>query len=108
MNILRRTAQLVLEVNKIQAEAAVRLYGRLHIYKLVYSACGLPDEVAARLEAKIINAMFSGIEEQHELACQWLRGESDLADFVDRYTDWLREHLDRCSAIAVEELCQAA
>ena len=88
MNILRRTAQLVLEVNKIQSEAMVRLYGRLHMYQMVYSACGLPDEVAASLEAKIIDAMYRGIDEQHQLACQWLRGESDLADFIDRYKDW--------------------
>ena len=108
MNILRRTAQLVLDVNKIQSEAMVTLYGRLHMYQMVYNACGLPDDVAARLEAKMIDAMYRGIDEQHELASQWLRGESELADFVERYKDWFREHLDRCSRITVEELSQAA
>jgi|JI10StandDraft_1071094.scaffolds.fasta_scaffold631283_1 hypothetical protein len=107
MNIARRVAQFVLELNKIQSEALIRLYGRLNFYKKLYAACGLPDEIAARLEQKMLDAMYRGVEEQHLLASRWLRGESDLPDFLDRYGDWFREHLDRCSRITVEELCSA-
>lgn len=108
MNILRRTAQLVIDLNKIQTEAVIRLYGRLNFYKKLYNACGLPDEVATRLEEKMIDALYRGVEEQHVLASRWVKGESDLADFLDRYQDWFREHLDRCSRITLEELNQAA
>ena len=108
MNILRRVAQLALDLNKIQTEALIRLYGRLGFYGKLYAACGLPDEVAARLEQQMIDAMYRGVEEQHMLASRWIKGDSDLADFFDRYGDWFREHLERCSTIAVEELCLAA
>ena len=108
MNILRHVAQFALDLNKIHTEALIRLYGRLNFYKKFYAACGLPDEVAARLEQKMIGALYRGVEEQHVLASRWVKGESDFADFLDRYGDWFREHLDRCSRIAVEELCPAA
>jgi hypothetical protein len=104
MNILRRLAQFALDLNKIQTEALIRLYGRLNFYKKLYAACGLPEEVAARLEQKIIDALFRGVDEQHVLASRWIKGESNLTDFLDRYGDWFREHLDRCSRITVEEL----
>ncbi len=108
MNVMRRVALFALELNKIQTEALIRLYGRLNFYKKFYAACGLSDEVAARLERRIIDALFRGVEEQHVLASRWVKGESDLADFLDRYLDWFREHLDRCSRITVEELRPAA
>jgi hypothetical protein len=108
MNIMRRVAQFAIDLNKIQTEALIRLYGRLNFYKKLYAACGLPDQVAARLEEKMIDALYRGVEEQHVLASRWVKGESDIADFLDRYQDWFREHLDRCARITVEELCQAA
>jgi hypothetical protein len=108
MNIMRRVAQFALDLNKIQAEALVRLYGRLGFLKMLYTRCGLTDEMATRLEEKMIGAMYCGVEEQHVLASRWVMGESDLADFLDRYQDWFREHLDRCSRLTVEELCKAA
>lgn len=108
MNILRHVAHFALELNKIQTEALIRLYGRLHFYKMLYAACGLPNEIAARLEQKMIDALYRGVEEQHLLASRYIKGESDLADFVHRYQDWFREHLDRCGRITVEELHSAA
>ncbi len=105
MNVMRRVAQFALDLNKIQTEALIRLYGWLNFYKKLYAACGLPDQVAARLEQKIIDALFRGVEEQHTLASRWLKGESNFADFLDRYQDWFREHLDRCGSIMVGELC---
>jgi hypothetical protein len=91
-------------LNKIQSEAVIRLNGRLNVYKKLYTACGIPEEVAWRLEQKMISALYRGVEEQHVLASQWLKGESDLLDLLDRYKDWFREHLDRCSRITAEEL----
>jgi hypothetical protein len=108
MNILRHVAHFALDLNKIQTEALIRLYGRLHFYKRLYGACGLPDEIAARLEQKMIDALYRGVEEQHVLASQWIKGESPLLDFLDRYQDWFREHLDRHSRITVDELHSAA
>lgn len=108
MNILRCVAQFALDMTKIQTEALIRLHGRLSLYKTLYGACGLPDEIAARLEQKRIDALLRGVEEQHVLASQWIKGESDLLDFLDRYQDWFREHLDRCGRITTEELRPAA
>jgi hypothetical protein len=108
MNVMRRVAQFALDLNKIQTEALIRLYGRLNFYKKFYAACGLPDEVAARLEQKMIGALFRGVEEQHVLALRWVKGECDFADFLDRYGDWFREHLDRCSTVTVDVLQPAA
>ena len=105
MNILRRAAQFAVDLNKIQTEALVRLYGRLGLYKKLYTACGLPEEVAARLEEKMIGSMFLGVEEQHGLISQWIKGEIDLAD---RYGDWFREYMDRCGRIVVEAVQPAA
>jgi len=107
MNILRRAAQIVLDLNKIQTEAAIRLYGRLNFYKKLYAACGVPAEVAARLEEKLLAAMHRGLEEQHVLASRWVKGESDLATFIDRYKGWFTDYMDRCSRITIEELSQA-
>jgi hypothetical protein len=104
MNVMRRVAQFALALNKIQTEALIRLYGRLNFYKKFYAACGLPEEVAARIEQKMIGALYRGVEEQHVLASRWIKGEIDLADFLDRYGDWFREHLDRCSRITVGEV----
>lgn len=108
MNVMHRVARFTLELNKIQTEALVRLYGRLGLYQKLYTACGLPDEVAARIEQKIIEALFSGIDEQHVLASRWVNGEIDLADFLDRYRDWFREYMYRCGRIVVEAVQPAA
>lgn len=108
MNILRHVAQFALDLNKIQTEALIRLYGRLNFYKTLYAACGLPDELAARLEQKMIDALYRGVDEQHVLASRWIKGESDLLDFLESYRDWFREHLDRCGRITVDEMHSAA
>ena len=108
MNILRHVAQFALDLNKIHLEALVRLHGRLGFYKKLYAACGLPDGVAASLEEKMIRSMFLGVEEQHGLVSRLVRGETKLPDFLDRYGDWFREYLDRCSTITVEALQPAA
>jgi hypothetical protein len=102
MNILRRVAQVALDLTKIQTEALLRLYGRLGLYKKLYTAGGLPEAVAARIEEKMIGSMFLGVEEQHALVSRWLKGETNLADFLDRYGDWFREYMDRCGRIVVE------
>lgn len=108
MSILRRTALFALTLNKIQTEALVRLYGRLGLYKKLYTAVGLPDEVAARLEEQMIRSMFLGVEEQHGLVSRWIEGEIDFADLADRYGDWFREYMDRCGRIVVEAVQPAA
>jgi hypothetical protein len=102
MNILRRAALFALDLNKIQTEAVVRLYSRLGLYKKLYTACGLPEEVAARLEERMIRSMFLGVDEQHTLVSRWMKGEIDFADLADRYGDWFREYMDRCGRIVVE------
>ncbi len=104
MNVLRRLALFALDLNTIQNEAMIRLRDRLGFYKKLYAACGLPEDVAARIEEKMIGALYRGVAKQHELASRWIKGETNLADFRDRYLDWVREHLDRYSRILVEDL----
>ncbi len=104
MKLIRRVAHFAFELNKIQAEAVVRLYGRLNLFRMLYVACGVPEEVAARLEEKMLGATYLGVDEQHELFMRWIKGEINLVDLRDRYLDWFREHLDRCSRITVDEL----
>jgi hypothetical protein len=108
MRLIRRVALFAVDLNKIQTEALIRLYGRLGLYRKLYTACGLPEDVAVRIEQKMIDSMNHGVEEQHVLFAQWIKGESDLADFFDRYGDWFREYLERCSKIPFEELSPAA
>ena len=108
MNILRHVAHFALGLNKIQTEALIRLYARLELYKKLYITCGLPEEVAARLEQRMIDSMFRGVDEQHTVIAQWIKGETDIADFLDRYGDWFRAYLDRCSTITFEEMSRAA
>lgn len=106
MNVLRRAAQLTLVLYKAQAIAAVRLYSKLGFYKKLYTACGIPGEVAARLEEEVLDAVRLGIEDQHALTERWVRGEFDFASFVDQYITWFAEHTDRCSRITVGALCR--
>jgi hypothetical protein len=56
----------------------------------------------------MIDSMNRGVEEQYVLFAQWIKGESDLAEFFDRYGDWFRAHLERCGKIPFEELSTAA
>lgn len=45
MNIVRRAVLFTLEVNKIQAESMVKLYGLVGVYRRIYCACGIPAHV---------------------------------------------------------------
>jgi hypothetical protein len=42
MRLIRRVALFAVDLNKIQTEALIRLYGRLGLYRKLYTACGLP------------------------------------------------------------------
>jgi hypothetical protein len=37
-----------------------------------------------------------------------IKGESDLAGFFDRYSDWFQGYFERCSKIPFEDLCPPA
>jgi hypothetical protein len=75
---------------------------------MFYAACGLPEEVAARIEEKLIANMSLGVEEQHQVFSRWIRGEDDLADFFERYKAWFCAYVERCSTATVEALQPAA
>lgn len=40
MNILRRVAQLAIDINKIHPEAALKAYGRIGVYRRFYTDAG--------------------------------------------------------------------
>ena len=48
---------------------------RVAAAKMIYSANGLPDEVAAWLQDKMIGAMCHSIEEPYVLASRRIKGE---------------------------------
>lgn len=108
MNILRRAALFGLAVNKIQADAVVKLYGLVGLYRRLYRACGMPEDVAARIEEKMLKAANIGVEEQFELTCRWVRGEINFFGFIDEYQRWFAAHVERCTEVAMQEFCAAA
>ena len=61
MRLIRRIAHFALDLNKVQTEALVRLYARLGLYKKLYITCGLPEEVAARLEERMLALALTAV-----------------------------------------------
>jgi hypothetical protein len=102
MNILLRAAQLILDVNKIQSAAAVKLYFKLGFYKKLYTACGIPGEVAARLEAKLLAEIHRGVAEQHALASRWISGDIAITQVADDCAKWFSAYLEHCSVSGPE------
>lgn len=108
MNILRHVAQLVLNVNKVQSEAAVKLYDKLGLCRKFFTACGIPCEIAARLEARFLAEARRSVDEQHDLASRWVRGDMGIAQFAEDYMKWYSVLVERCDDITAEELYATA
>lgn len=108
MNVFRRAAQLAVDINKVHSEAIIRLYRRLGLYEKIYTACGMPRAIAARLEEGMLDAMCVGVEEQHALASRWVSGETDFAEFVAQYGQWFGQYVARCSDVTVAAFSPAA
>lgn len=108
MNILRRVAQFVLDINKIQAEAVVKMYSRFGLYRRLYIACGFPEDTASRLEERLLALGHEGVAEQHEILCRFVRGDIGGAQLVEELAQWFSGYLESCQAAVMDELHAAA
>jgi len=108
MNILRHIAQLLLDINKVQAEVTLNIYGRLGIYRRLYVVCGFPEDVAARLEQQILTLGPKGIAEQHEILSRLVRGELGLKQLAEEWGQWFAGYMDHCHKLVLDEVRCAA
>lgn len=103
MNIMRRVAQLLLDINKIQTEAKLEIFGRLGIYRRLYIACGFPEDAAVRLEQQFLALGHEGVAEQHEIVSRLIRAELNLEQFVDQWARWCTGYAEYCHEVALDE-----
>ncbi|XXX76074.1 hypothetical protein WMF30_51335 [Sorangium sp. So ce134] len=108
MNILRRVAQLVLDINKIQAEAVFKVYGRFGLYRRLYIVCGFPEGTAKRLEERLLALGHEGVAEQHEILCRFVRGDIGGVQLIEELAQWFSGYMENCQAAAMTELQAAA
>ncbi|WP_438033691.1 hypothetical protein [Sorangium sp. So ce204] len=108
MNILRRVAQLMLDINEIQAEAVFKVYGRFGLYRRLYIACGFPEGTAKRIEERLLTLGHEGVAEQHEILCRFVRGDIDGVRLFEELAQWFSGYMESCQAAAMTELQAAA
>jgi hypothetical protein len=107
MNILRRLAQLSIDINKIQAEAALKLYARLGLYRRLYTACGFAADIAALLEERLLALGHEGVAEHHEIVSRLIRGNISFKQFIDDWSQWYSGYIGRSCELALNELQRA-
>ncbi|WP_437277851.1 hypothetical protein WME90_42560 [Sorangium sp. So ce375] len=108
MNILRHVIQLMLDINKIQAEAVFKVYGRFGLYRRLYIACGFPEGTAKRLEERLLALGHEGVAEQHEILCRFVRGDIGVVQLFEELTQWFSDYMENCQAAAMDEVHAAA
>jgi hypothetical protein len=108
MNTLRCIAQLAVNINKIQADAMFKMYGRFGLYRRLYIACGFPEDTARRLEERLLAIGHEGVAEQHEILCRFVRGDISLDQLIDDWSQWYSGYMNRSCELALDELQSAA
>jgi hypothetical protein len=108
MNILRRVAQLVLDINKIPTEAAFKVYRRIGLYRRLYIAGGFPEDVARRLEERVLALGHDAVGEQHEILCRFVRGDIGSVQLIKELAQWFSSYMESYQAVAMNELQAAA
>jgi len=93
--ILRRAAQLLLDVNKAETELALKVYERLHLYRRLYETCGFTEETAAQLESHLLACAREGIKEEYAILSKFVWGEIDLKQVVIELKQWFIAHMNR-------------
>lgn len=104
MNILRRVTQLVVDINKIQAEAIFEMYGRFGLYRHLYISCGFSEDIAKRLEHRLLALGHQSVAEQHEILSRFARGDITFKQFVQDWSQWYTGYMNRSCELTLEEL----
>lgn len=108
MNILRRVAQLAIDINKIHTEAALKAYGRIGLYRRLYIACGFPEDVAWRLEERVLALGHDAVVEQHEILCRFVQGDIGCVQLIEELARWFSAYMENCQGATTDELLHGA
>jgi len=63
MNILRRVAHAVLDLEKVRCEKTVNVFRKLGLYRRILESTGSEPKIAAEIEAQMLSIMDEGILE---------------------------------------------
>jgi hypothetical protein len=108
MNILRRAAHAVLDLEKARCEKTVKLFRKLGLYRRILESTGTEPKIAAEIEAQMLSIMDEGIVEQHALFSRLVRGELAFAEFVQQWKVWYAEYCAWCDRVTLDAFRQAA
>jgi hypothetical protein len=108
MNILRRAVHAVLDLEKMRCEKTVKVFRKLGFYRRLFESTGMPTNVAAEFEAQVLAIMEEGVQEQHALACRFVRGEIGFAEFVRAWKTWYADYATWCDRVGLDACRQAA
>ena len=104
MNIVRRAAQLVVDINKIQAEAIFKMYSRFGLCRRLYVACGFSEDAAKRLDDRLVELGHEGATDQHEILRRFVRGDVGAVQLIEDLAQWFSAYMENCQAAAIDEL----
>ncbi|MDC3956865.1 hypothetical protein KEG38_23600 [Polyangium jinanense] len=108
MNIFRRVAHAVLDLEKVRCEKTVKLFRKLGLYRRILESTGTEPEVAAAIELQMLSITEEGILEQHKLCSRFVRGELAFAEFVQEWKVWYAEYAAWCDRVSLDAFRHAA
>ena len=95
MNLLRRAAQRVLDLHLFWTTNLIAIYGKLGLYRRLYTWIGFPGETPEALEKRVLGDMLNGLDAQHMLVTMWLSGQIDLLQLKRDHADWFDRYFDK-------------
>lgn len=108
MNILRRTAHALLDLEKVRCEKMVRLFRKVGLHKHILEATGVDPKLAAEIESRTLAVMDEGVIEQHALFSRFVQGEITLGEFIEQWKAWFEDYTIKCDRVAFDVFQQAA
>ncbi|MDC0743171.1 hypothetical protein [Polyangium mundeleinium] len=108
MNILRRVAHAVLDLEKVRCEKTVNVFRKLGLYRRILESTGTEPKIAAEIEAQMLSIMDEGIVEQHALLSRFVRGELAFAEFLQEWKVWYAEYAAWCERVTLDAFRHAA